>query len=146
MLKLAGPKAKASIDYSYASVRQAAARALAQGWRSEAQPILRDWVRNHEDAYSRIAVLRTIAESLHDDPTTLSFLQDCATNHPTTQMRSVVLQTIAEGWGGNAQMLAFLQERATNDPGAEVRSAALWAIGRHWRGNAQALAFLQEHL
>ena len=110
MLKLAGPKAKASIDYSYASVRQAAARALAQGWRSEAQPILRDWVRNHEDAYSRIAVLRTIAESLHDDPTTLPVLQDRATNDLTAQMRSAALWAIGRHWRGNAQALAFLQE------------------------------------
>jgi hypothetical protein len=143
VLKLAGPKARASSDYNYTSVRQAAARALAQGWRSEAQPILRDWARNHEDANGRIAALQVITESWHDDPTTLPLLQDRATNDPEAETRSEALQVIADDWGGDAQVLAFLRDRATNDPEAATRSAALQVIGRGWRGNAQALAFLK---
>jgi HEAT repeats len=144
VLKLAGPKAKASFVYSYASVLQAAARALAQGWRSEAYHILRDWARNHQNVYGHIAALQVIAESWHDDPTTLPFLQDLATNTPTATRRSHALEAMALGWAGDAQALAFLKDRTTNEPIGQTRAAALWAIRRGWGSDAQVLAFLKD--
>ncbi len=124
MLKLAGPKIKASNDYDYAGVRYAAARALAQGWCNEAQPILRDWAGNHEAANGRIAALQVTAESWRDDSTTLPFLQDRATNDPEAATRSAALQAIGRGWL-NVQALAFLQNRMTNDPEAGPRRTAM---------------------
>ena len=96
------------------------ARALGQGWRSEAQSILWSWVRNYEDADSRMAVLRVIAESLHDDPTTLPGIQDRATNDPEPKTRWAALWAIRLGWSGDAQALAFLQDRETNDPAVRL--------------------------
>lgn len=144
VVKLAGRKPKARDDYDYASVAEAAGKALMQGWRDEALPALQNLGQNHEIALARLTVIRLIVENWREDPSILQWLIGRGVQDKNAEVRLAAIQLIAKGWPGDTQAHLLLRDRATQDESEEVRQAALEAIVQGWSTDDQTLPWLRD--
>jgi len=98
------------------AMRQAAVRALAKGWRAQAETgaWLRWAGRPEEDENVRITAVRETARGWNKDPETFEWLRTLAESDKDVAVRNAAVQELKHSWSHDAETVDFL--RSLVDP------------------------------
>ncbi|MGE3440923.1 MAG: NACHT domain-containing NTPase, partial [Blastocatellales bacterium] len=109
-------KDRATRDWDW-SVRQAAVRELARGWKNDPDtlPWLKDRAAKDDHTAVRQAAVQELARGWKDDPDTLPWLKDCAAKDSDGDVRQAAVQELARGWKDDPDTLPWLKDRAAKD-------------------------------
>jgi predicted NACHT family NTPase len=121
-----------------ATVREAAVRELARGWRHDSATLSllldRTDSSKEDDPAVRLAALQELARGWKDNSATLPSLWDRANNDSEPTVRLAAMREIARCWKNDSRILPLLQRLIRSDcDDIRVRQAALQELARGWR-------------
>ncbi|HEY6847293.1 MAG TPA: HEAT repeat domain-containing protein [Terracidiphilus sp.] len=126
------------------ALRQAAVRALAQGWPAEPDTLtlLRECATGDSHGYVRQSAVQAIAHGWSADPEIKAWIRGRAISDEDSYVRRGAVLALAQSWNGDQEAGLLLRQRILSDSDQKVRRGAANALVDGWADDTGTLDWI----